>query len=149
MHELRAAELALPGEGPFLAGLGLFLGGHVAYVAACASKVAPVAWASPAALAPIVVSALAMAWLWKHVGKLRYAVIAYVVTITAMVDGAIAVYAAHPGHGLLLAGALLFYLSDLSVARDRFVHESFVNRAWGLPAYYAGQVLMALSAGIG
>jgi len=40
----------------------------------------------------------------------------------------------------------LFYVSDLSVARDRFVARAFVNRARGLPAYYAAQVLMAWAA---
>ena len=44
-------------------------------------------------------------------------------------------------------GAILFYLSDLAVARHRFVHESFVNRAIGLPTYYLGQLLLALTIG--
>jgi hypothetical protein len=38
------------------------------------------------------------------------------------------------------------YLSDLSVARDRFVKPAFVNRLWGLPLYYASTVLIAWSA---
>jgi uncharacterized membrane protein YhhN len=42
-------------------------------------------------------------------------------------------------------GALLFYLSDLAVARHRFVHPAFVNRAIGLPLYYVGQLLIALT----
>ena len=46
---------------------------------------------------------------------------------------------------LLLAGAALFFVSDLAVARDKFVGASFLNRAWGLPAYYAGQLLIAWS----
>jgi hypothetical protein len=29
------------------------------------------------------------------------------------------------------------------VARDRFVSHQFVNRAWGLPLYYAAQLLLA------
>jgi len=44
-------------------------------------------------------------------------------------------------------GAILFYLSDLAVARHRFVHESFVNRVIGLPTYYLGQFLLALTIG--
>jgi hypothetical protein len=36
-------------------------------------------------------------------------------------------------------------LSDLSVARDRFVAPGFVNRAWGLPTYFAAQLLLAAS----
>jgi hypothetical protein len=40
-------------------------------------------------------------------------------------------------------GALAFAASDVSVARDRFVRPEFVNRAWGLPLYYAAQLLLA------
>jgi len=47
------------------------------------------------------------------------------------------------------AGAALFYLSDLAVARQRFVHEDFINRALGLPTYYLGQLLLALTVGAG
>jgi len=31
------------------------------------------------------------------------------------------------------------------VARDRFVAQGFINRAWGLPMYYGGQLLLAYS----
>ena len=48
-------------------------------------------------------------------------------------------------HPLVLAGAIAFYLSDLTVARDRFVTRGFENRIVGLPLYYTGQVLLALS----
>jgi hypothetical protein len=50
---------------------------------------------------------------------------------------------------LLAAGAFGFYLSDLSVARDRFVAPAFVNRLWGLPLYYAAVLLLAASSGAG
>ena len=50
---------------------------------------------------------------------------------------------------LILAGALAFYLSDLFVARHRFVQQGFSNRLAGLPLYYAGQFCLALSAGLG
>ena len=43
----------------------------------------------------------------------------------------------------VLLGALAFFVSDLAVARDRFVVKQFSNRLWGLPAYYLGQVLLA------
>jgi uncharacterized membrane protein YhhN len=45
----------------------------------------------------------------------------------------------------ILIGALAFFLSDLSVARNRFVAPGFVNRLWGLPLYYAAQLLLASS----
>ena len=39
-------------------------------------------------------------------------------------------------------GALLFYLSDLCVARERFVVKSKWNGIVGLPLYYAGQLML-------
>ena len=47
------------------------------------------------------------------------------------------------GPVLLAIGALAFTASDISVARDRFVRHQFINRAWGLPLYYAAQLLLA------
>ena len=42
-------------------------------------------------------------------------------------------------------GGLLFWLSDLLVARHRFVRAEPSNRLVGLPLYYAGQYLIALA----
>jgi hypothetical protein len=36
-------------------------------------------------------------------------------------------------------------IADLAVARDRFVAPSFASKLCGLPAYYAGQLLLAWS----
>ena len=47
----------------------------------------------------------------------------------------------------LAAGAVLCYLADLAGARDRLVAGRFGSRAWGLPAYYVGQFLLALTVG--
>ncbi len=48
----------------------------------------------------------------------------------------------------VLPGAVLFFLSDLAVARDKFVTPGFPNRAVGLPMYYAAQILFAVSTGM-
>jgi uncharacterized membrane protein YhhN len=74
---------------------------------------------------------------------MRPAVLAYVATITTMVWGALA--GAHSGAlpAEAAAGAVLFYLSDLAVARQRFIAPSFPLRVVGLAAYYLGQVLLA------
>ena len=45
----------------------------------------------------------------------------------------------------LALAAAGFALSDVSVARDRFGRESFLNRLWGLPLYYGAQCLFAVS----
>jgi uncharacterized membrane protein YhhN len=142
-------DLALLHVKGLAGGLALFLLGHVAFVLAFQSLRPaaswPLGWVVPIALA----SGAAIRWLWPHLGRLRWAVAGYVTVITLMVWGAVSVSAAALVWRAVAVGAALFYASDLLVARDRFVSRSFVNRAWGLPAYYAGQLILAWSAGGG
>lgn len=124
-------------RGPFLAGLSSFLLAHAAYAAAFA----PAAAISPVAAVALAAAAAAIVrWLWPHLGEMRLPVLVYAAAISVMLLLALGV--ASP---LVRWGALLFYLSDLAVARDRFVRPGFANRVVGLPLYYAGQVLLALS----
>ncbi|MCK5862141.1 MAG: lysoplasmalogenase, partial [Candidatus Hydrogenedentes bacterium] len=53
--------------------------------------------------------------------------------------------AAATGILLIPCGAALFYGSDIFVARDRFVAQGRVNAYIGLPLYYTGQILLALT----
>ena len=46
---------------------------------------------------------------------------------------------------LIGVAAILFAISDVSVARDRFVSRDIANKAWGLPLYYIAQLLFAAS----
>jgi len=46
---------------------------------------------------------------------------------------------------MLLLGAVLFYVSDICVARQAFVEKSYLNPLLGLPLYFGGQVLIAYS----
>jgi uncharacterized membrane protein YhhN len=146
-----AGDIALLGKssGAFLAGLAAFLLGHIAYIVGFAQLAAPQAWIDVRALAPIVVGGTALKLLWPRLGDMRVPVIGYVIAIVTMMAAAIAAArtATVPEHNrmLLVAGAALFFVSDLAVARDKFVGASFINRAWGLPAYYAGQLLIAWS----
>jgi hypothetical protein len=43
----------------------------------------------------------------------------------------------------LVVGAVCFYISDLSVALDRFVSPGFKNKIWGTPLYFGAQLLFA------
>jgi len=139
--------LALHGPRSLLFGLFAFLLGHVAYGMACATVVPVEHWLSPIAAFPVLATVAVYFALSPRLGALRGPVIAYMATITVMVIGAIAFRRAGETHGdALVLGAILFYASDLSVARDRFVRRAFVNRAWGLPAYYAGQLFFAWAA---
>ena len=142
-------DVLLLGKRTFDVGLLAFLLGHVLYVAGFHAAL-PVGRWSWLVLAPLlIVSGGAARWLWPHLGRRRISVLAYVVVISAMVWGGVSVYAGGILPWTAAAGALLFYLSDLAVARQRFVHESFVNRAIGLPIYYFGQLLLALTIGAG
>ena len=83
---------------------------------------------------------------------MKLPVLAYVAVITLMVVGAWAVFerpSSLPltGKTLIFWGAVLFYLSDLFVARDQFIRQAFSNRLIGLPLYYTGQFLLAFSPG--
>ncbi|MCJ7440342.1 MAG: lysoplasmalogenase [Thermoanaerobaculaceae bacterium] len=142
-----AGDLLLMLRRGFVPGLVSFLLGHLAYVVAFSVLLLPRSWPIVWALPPLVVSTVAAAWLSPHLGRLRVPVLAYVAVITVMVWGAVAVTVVGRGPWFLAAGAILFYLSDLAVARDRLVTKAFGSRAWGLPAYYLGQLLLALTVG--
>ena len=122
----------------FLAGVVAFLVAHIAYSVAFAPASRP----SPVlAVALVAVAAAVVRWLWPHLGAMRVPVIAYAAVISAMLLLALGVQSS-----LVRWGALLFYLSDLTVARDRFVAPGLGNRVVGLPLYYCGQVLLGIAA---
>jgi len=134
-------------EHTFLAGLGAFLAAHLAYVVAFAlwginAKVLALA------LLPMTVVALVVArWLLPHVtGRMRAPVVAYMAALSTMVVLAAGASAWGSGTPLILAAAVAFLVSDVSVARDRFVSPGLVNQVWGLPLYYGAQLAFAATA---
>jgi uncharacterized membrane protein YhhN len=129
----------------FLAGIGAFALGHMGFAAAFYLRgVTP--WASVVALVLLVPFGRGVRWwLEPYVeGTMKKAVAAYIVIISSMVALAIGTHVREPST-LVLVGALSFFLSDLAVARERFVAPGFVNRLWGLPLYYGAQLLLAAS----
>lgn len=136
-------------RGPFLAGLVSFLAGHVLYAFAFFSLAGPGRgrWI---VIAPVAALSVAVfLWLRPRLGRMLVPVLAYVTIITAMVIGADALADTEtvrfPGRALAFSGAILFYVSDVFVARQRFVKRNFFNRGVGLPLYYAGQFMIAFS----
>jgi uncharacterized membrane protein YhhN len=126
----------------FRLGILSFLLGHVAYTVACFISGVGFAIFCMGLAATTFLGVLIARWLLPHAGELRVAVILYILVISTMVPAACA--ASWAGASMrLAAGAVAFYFSDLSVARDRFVTESFFNRAWGIPLYYLAQLLLA------
>ncbi|MBI5515902.1 MAG: lysoplasmalogenase [Deltaproteobacteria bacterium] len=131
------------GRGAFLAGLGSFLLAHLAFSGAFLARGVSAVPALGALAVTGLFSVGVARWLLPHVdAKMKPPVVAYVTCITAMVSLA-AGAAWSAGEPALALGAVLFLLSDLAVARDRFVAPGFDNRAWGLPLYYAAQVVLA------
>ncbi|NOY55485.1 MAG: lysoplasmalogenase [Actinobacteria bacterium] len=129
----------------FLVGLGAFLLGHIAYVVAFATLGVDSGVSLIAGSVALVVAALIFVWLRPHLPAAMIGpIIAYIAVISTMLVLAVGATASG-ATPMLLAGTVAFYLSDLSVARDRFVAPGFVNRVWGLPLYYAGQLLIAWS----
>ena len=137
----------------FVAGMILFALDHLCVMRAAALVVAPREWPLMWGIAPLAIGAAVVAGLWRNLGLLRVPVAIYAAIIAVMLTaaGAPLLAGAPPWFGdrraaLLACGALCFFASDLAVARQRFAHESFWNKAWGLPLYYAGQLLIAWSA---
>lgn len=143
--------LALPAAKAFRLGLFAFLTGHVFYTVgfAAVATVNAATWTGAALVGAAAI--VVFRWLKPHLGPMTVPVLAYIVVISAMVVAAATLMGtaalAPRGRTLAFAGAVLFYLSDLCVARHRFVTPAFANRLVGLPLYYLGQYLIALSLG--
>ena len=142
--------LLIPHDRPavFRAGVFAFLLGHVAYSAAFLTRpLDPFGLAAGAVLLVVVVGGTLL-WLGSKLPRdMVWPVRVYMVVIGVMATLACGVTAAG-GPWAVAVGALAFTASDISVARDRFVQHEFLNRAWGLPLYYAAQLLLAVTPGL-
>jgi uncharacterized membrane protein YhhN len=129
----------------FLFGLASFLLAHLAYVIAFATRGINIKWALATFIPITLVSLAAMIWLSPWISaEMLIPVRVYSFVISLMV---IAAFGAK-GNGattLIPLGALLFYCSDLSVAVNQFMQPAFPHYVWGLPFYYTGQIMLALS----
>jgi len=143
--------LALRREKMFRIGLVLFLFGHVFYILAFLYLTQTTSWTWIGCPVFLAVGGIVYLWLKPYLGKMKTPVLLYLIVITIMVLGAWTVLGdsrlTRFGRIMVFAGALSFYCSDVFVARDRFWKREFFNRLFGLPMYYAGQFLLAFSAG--
>ncbi len=127
----------------FLFGLVAFLLGHVAFAIAFVSRGVSLSVSLVALLGMVVPLALVGRWLLPHVPRaMKVPVAAYMAVITVMVALSLGTVAAH-GNPWIAVGAVAFYLSDLSVARDRFIAQGFDNKLWGWPLYFGAQLIFA------
>ena len=143
--------LGLPGLTAFRVGLVAFLTGHILYIWAFTILSRRMDWINPVNILIIAISGGLYLWLMPHLGQMLVPVTFYIVVISVMVAGGWAAFrnlkVRRLGAWFILAGAVLFYASDIFVAHDRFVMEHFYNRLIGLPLYYTAQFLPAFSIG--
>ena len=129
----------------FLFGLVSFLLAHVAYVIAFAVLGIDRRWALGALLPIAAIAVLVSLWLGPYLpAEMIWPVRAYTIVISLMVVMAFGALGAG-ATVLVVAGANLFFLSDLSVAAMRFTDPLFPTYVFGLPLYYAGQLCLAFS----
>jgi uncharacterized membrane protein YhhN len=143
------AFLIFSSRAMFLSGLVAFLIAHIFYAFAFYTHASVSAWTWVGLASMAVIGTGIFRWLRPFLGKMKGPVLAYIVVISAMVGGAVSVFAA-PGIAayesrLVFTGAVVFFLSDILVARQQFVKPGFINRAIGLPLYYLGQFMFAFS----
>lgn len=141
-------DLLLTFKKGFLPGLIAFLLGHLAYVAAFLHWL-PLSWHWPwFALAVVAFAAGTARWLWPHLGSMRIPVMGYLAVICMMLWLALSVGLAKAPWPVA-PGAAMFAVSDLTVARHRFISPGIINRAVGLPLYYTAQLLLASTLAFG
>ena len=129
----------------FLGGLGGFLCGHLLYAFAFGQLPHSMAGLAATALPALVLLVFVRRWLMPHVpAQMKIPVTLYTLVITGMLLCA-GLSASQPAAPLIIAGAWGFAVSDLAVARQRFVHPGRWNGIWGTPLYFFSQMLLASS----
>lgn len=129
----------------FLTGLAVFLLGHLAYSSAFLARGVNEGALGAGLVSMLIFGVAVTRWLRPHLDTgMKGPVYLYIAVISVMMTCALGTFAVQ--HSLvLLFGAALFVISDLAVARNRFISAGFINRAWGLPVYFAAQLLLAAS----
>lgn len=138
-------------EALFLLGLGSFLMAHIFFAAAFVWRGISFTHAAGAALALALPGRAVLLWVWPDVSPpLQGPVVAYIAVISVMLACAAGAAGAGglPRPGLTVAGAALFFLSDVCVAAERFKGGGVQSKLLGLPLYYCAQALLGCSVGL-
>ncbi len=149
---IRDIYLIIDRRSIFLAGLIAFLGGHLWYTAAFYVTAGLNLWTAIGVAAVLIIGIMVFRWLQPHLDpRMKGPVTAYIVVISLMLTAAGSLLGENsvlPRLQIMVTvGALAFYISDIFVARNRFIKTAFLNRLLGLPLYYTGQFLLAFSVG--
>lgn len=145
------ALLSRRGDHWFLAGLASFLAAHAFYISLFAASgggtepVLPDGWRAMIAIVMALFALAMVALLWPRVPpKMRLPIMVYAAAIFVMGLSALTM-----NSGMIVAGAILFMISDGILATERFLVPAVSrHRAWMHPAvwitYYGGQLLIVL-----
>ncbi|KAF2149123.1 YhhN-like protein [Myriangium duriaei CBS 260.36] len=133
-------DVLLISEKTFEAGLFSFLVGHIFYTLAFAQYPGFRPFFTTLSTIPLACVVFPVhAYLQPYVeGEMQIPVAAYMLVVSIMVA-----FSFGTKNATCITGALLFYVSDLTVARDQFVLREWANKAVGLPMYYGAQLLLA------
>ena len=139
--------LMLPSD-QFRAGLGAFLLAHIFYISAFLSIIDGLHWWLPVTL--LIIGTCFVLYIIPNLGSQKIPVILYIAVILVMVWTACEVIYQDPqiGAWFVFVGALLFALSDLILALNRFQNSFSSARALTLTAYFLAQLLIASSVGL-
>lgn len=133
----------------FAAGLGLFLLAHIAYIVTFSLLSPFSSWEYPVMAVLAAAGVCFYLLIRSGLGKLKGPVIVYITIISFMVSRAFSTLFSpnfSEKQGLMIFfGALLFYISDMILAANRFWRPWKYNRI-SLAFYYSGQMLLALAA---
>lgn len=133
--------LGLDSERYFVIGLGLFLIAHLFYVVALAQSLAFTVISLLPLLLIAVLMVILVSKLYPQLGKLRLPVMLYISVIAAM--GIAASFHA-PFNILLVIGAIIFMLSDATIAINKFLQPVPQRDFVVMTTYYAAQLLLVL-----
>lgn len=132
--------LELPLGVSFLIGMGLFFIAHLFYISVLLRKPELSQRAKLVITGLIAYGVLIGILLEARAGTLFLPVAAYLLIIIVMASSAALGRENHP---ILIAGALLFIVSDSLIAINRFITPVFLSSLWVMLTYYSAQALLA------
>ncbi len=141
------AALLWPGNRAFIVGLAAFLLAHVSYVVAFVGAAVWSAHVAVVALVMLPVTVALLRAIWAGAAGMHAPVVVYGLVISAMVVSASATLGGPLGLAPAAAiGAPLFYVSDASLAINRFKRPIPHAALLTLGVYWLGQLGIALAA---
>ena len=134
---------------PFMLGLVLFLLGHIAYTVAFSILGHGSGWVLLSTLVLLAAGLGFYRLIAANLGSMRIPIILYFLVISLMVIQATSLLASpaisDSQAAMIIGGAILFYISDVMLAANRFWRPWKYNRI-SLAFYYGGQLLIAMAA---